>query len=137
MEESVLSEVWSTVHERVGEDLRAVVRFYPRNYETKLREDVDSKYDNRERQRVIDHVILEELGTKNTEAAVKGGDLLSLVRVFEDAWILSCTSEEGKKSGIIVSIERNGSNATMEDVQWCIDYLNDGDLLDIRTDLAA
>lgn len=119
-----MARIWDDVTERVGDDLRVVTRYGPQEFETRMRDDVRAAYTDAEDRTVVDDTIINQLGLRGTEAAFRTGRLHGVVRVFDDAWILSWTDALPKKSGVIVSIQRN-AGATMDDVDWCVRYLDD------------
>lgn len=123
--ESVTEFVWERVADRVGEDLRAVNRYTPTDFEAKMRPDVRALYTREEHRRIVDDTIIEQLSTPETERAFKAGELLAIVRTFEEAWIVLWSDGTGRKSGVNVSIQRDGERATMSDVEWCIEFLED------------
>lgn len=123
-----MDRLWDAVEERVEEDLRVVTIFRGNEFETRMRADIRAKYTPAEDRDVVDDTVLTQLNLDRTEGAYKTGDLHAIVRVFDEAWILSWAEEFPTKSGVIVSIQRDGSIADMTDVEWCVDYLNDLDL---------
>ncbi|MEY7851999.1 hypothetical protein AB7C87_22670 [Natrarchaeobius sp. A-rgal3] len=118
--------VWDAVYDRIGDDLRAVIRYQPRDWESVMRDDVRERYAQRDTQAIVDQTIVGQLSYGRQESAFESGSLNALVQVFEDAWIVSCPDSTGRKSGVLISIERDGEAATMADVQWCIDLLEQG-----------
>ena len=125
MTESLVTRIWDDVTERVGDDLRVVTRYGPQEFETRMRDDVRAEYTDDENQRVVDDTIITQLGLRDTKAAFNRRRLHGVVRVFDDAWVLSWTDDIPKKSGVLVSIQRDGTTATMDDVDWCVRYLDD------------
>lgn len=125
MSGSLVDRVWADVGDRVGDDLRVVTRFDGSDFETRMREDIREQYTESEDRRVVDDTILKHLSLSDTESRFKTGEVHGLVRVFEEAWILSWGDETGAKAGLIVSMDRDGDEATMDDVDWCVDYLNE------------
>lgn len=125
MTSSLVEQIWEDVYARVGGDLRAVARYGPQDFETRKRDDVREQYTPEEDRVVIDDTIIKQLNLADTESAFKTGRLHGLVRTFDDAWILSWPDHLPGKSGVIVSIQRDGSTASMDDVDWCVRYLED------------
>ncbi|WP_435125626.1 hypothetical protein [Halobaculum sp. D14] len=125
MSGSLVDRIWDDVSARVGDDLRAVTRYDVDGYETRKRGDVEPQYSDREKREMIDDTIVTQLNLADTETAFKAGELHALVRVFDEAWVVSWTDRLPKKSGVMVSIQR-GSDATMADVEWVVDYLETG-----------
>ena len=123
--EALANDVWDELYERVQGDLRAVVRFTPTDYEGRLRSDVAETYDSDERERIIDETIIRQLGLTGEEGDMKVGELSAFVRQFDQAWVISWREPDDVKSGFFVSIQRDGDDATMADVEYCIQYLNE------------
>ena len=123
--DSLVETIWGDVSENIGDDLRAVTRYDGLNYEMKLRDDVRTEYTQDEDRTIVDEAILRQLNLDETEGAFKAGELESVIRVFEDAWILQWPDQLKTKSGILISIQRNGERASVVDVEWCIEYLNE------------
>ncbi|RQH01281.1 hypothetical protein [Natrarchaeobius oligotrophus] len=118
--------IWDTIYERVGEDLRAVIRYEPTNSESVMRDDVRSQYEPDGTRAIVDQTIVSQLNDRRQESAFDVGRLNAVVRVFEDAWIVSCPETVARKSGVLVSIDRNGDAASVTDLEWCIRYLEGG-----------
>ncbi|WP_335998991.1 hypothetical protein [Halorientalis halophila] len=123
--EALANDVWDELYERVQHDLRAVVRFTPTDYDGQLRSDVAETYDSDERERIIDETIIRQLGLTGEESDMKVGELSAFVRQFDRAWVISWREPDDVKSGFFVSIQRDGYDATMADVEYCIQYLNE------------
>jgi len=111
--------VWDDLFAVLGEDLRAVTRYDGMDYDTVMREGIREQYTVDEDRAIVDDTIVKQLGLGNTEGAFKTGRLEAVVRVFEDAWVVSIPDRIGAKSGFIVSVERGGA-ATMDDVDECV-----------------
>lgn len=124
MSPDLVDTVWDAVVGRVGDDLRVVTRYEAGDFETRMREDVRAAYTTSEDRVVVDETIIDQLSRPRTERAFRAGVLRAVVRVFDDAWILSWPSPTDPKAGVIVSIQRDGA-ATMGDVEWCLDYLDE------------
>lgn len=118
--------VWEALHERFGDDLRAVTRYEGTDFETKMREDVRARYTDRQDQRIVDETIVSQLGMGSSVAAFEAGDLQSLVRVFDEAWVLTWPDAWDQKSGFIVSVQRDGEGGALGDADACLDILRDG-----------
>lgn len=118
-------EVWEVLFEKLGDDLRGVIRFQGTEYEAELREDVRQKYSSAEDRRVVDNAIINQLATPKTEEAYKTGELDAFVNVFDEAWVIILPMTIPSKSGYIVSVQRDGGTATMDDVDWTIDRLTE------------
>lgn len=117
-----LDEVWNTVYEGVGEDLRVVTRYTASDFQTRMRDDVRKQYTSREDRAVVDDTIVKQLGLTDAESAFKAGKIQAFIRVFDDAYILSWPDGLPKKSGFIISVDRNGASATLADLEECIQY---------------
>ena len=124
MEDELVDRLWEAVAERVGDDLRGVVRYAPTEFEVRLRDDVRDRYGSEDRVAVVDDTIVNQLSLANAESAYKAGRVEGFVRVFEEAWVLAWPDGSPGKSGVLVSIERTGSTASMDDVEWCLRYLD-------------
>lgn len=123
--EAIVDRVWASIHERVGEDLRVVTRYESLDFETRMREDLREGYTHREDREIVDDTIVRQLGLSDTERRFHAGALEANVHVFEEAWVVAWPDDLPSKSGMIVSIQRGGDVATVEDVEWCLDYLNE------------
>lgn len=124
MVEAPARAVWEDLSDLVGEDLRVVTRYDGMDYDTVMREDVREQYAAHEDRAIIDDTVVKQIGLANTEGAFKTGRLEAVVRVFEDAWVASIPDRIGAKSGIIVSVDRDGA-ATMDDVDRCVRRVRD------------
>jgi hypothetical protein len=122
---SIVDRVWTDLHERLGEDLRVVTRYESREFETRMREDVRERYTDDEDRAIVDDIIVRQLGLSDTERRFEAGELEANVHVFEWAWVIAWPDHLPSKSGVIVSIQRDGDVATVEDVEAAIRYLND------------
>jgi hypothetical protein len=125
MERDLVDVVWDALHERVGDDLRTVVRYDASSSAVKFRPDVRERYDLDERQQILDDAIVQQLSFSDQGSVFKTGDLKSFVRVFDEAWVLTWREPSNVKAGFLVSIQRDGEIATMEDVEYCIQYLDE------------
>ncbi|MFB6142820.1 MAG: hypothetical protein ABEJ30_05695 [Halorientalis sp.] len=125
MSEGVVGSVWEVLAERVGDDLRSVARYEATDVTSRMRDDVESLYSVPERQELIDSVILNQMHLDVVDDAFKTGDLNALVQVFDDAWVIAHPDSLQGKSGVLVSIDRPGSETTMADIDWVCTYLAD------------
>ena len=121
----VVTKIWEDVSERVGDDLRVVTWYDAGTFETRMRDDVRAMYTADEDRTIVDDTIVTQLGFLDTENAYKSGTLGGIVRIFDDAWILSWIHDRSTKSGVVVSIQRNGETASMDDVEWVVRYLDE------------
>ena len=124
MERNLVDIVWDDLRERVGDDLRTVVQYDARSSAVKFRPDVREQYEQDERQQILDDAIVQQLSFSDQETVFKTGELRSFVRVFDEAWVLTWRDPSNVKAGFLISIQRDG-DATMEDVEYCIQYLDD------------
>ena len=122
-----MDTVWDDLHARIGDDLRTVVQYDASSSRVKFRSDVREQYGQDERQRIRDDAIVQQLSVSDQESVFQVGDLRSLVRVFEEAWVLTWHEPSNTKAGFLISIQRDGDTATMDDVEDCIQYL-DGEI---------
>ncbi|WP_424019055.1 hypothetical protein ACOZ4N_06175 [Halorientalis pallida] len=125
MDHDFVDVVWDHLHERIGEDLRSVVQYDAGSSAVTFRPDVREQYEQDERQQILDDAIVQQLSFSDQGSVFKTGDLKSFVRVFEDAWVLTWREPSNVKAGFLISIERDGETATMEDVEYCIQYLDE------------
>lgn len=125
MTEPLVETIWDAVSERVGDELRGVTRYNGLDFEMKLRADVRASYSNAEDRELVDEAVLSQLNLGGTEDAFKTGDLQSVIHIFEEAWVLQWPDNLTTKSGILISIQRDGTAASMADIEWCIDYLSE------------
>jgi hypothetical protein len=119
---TVVHDIWESMHDRVGEDLRVVTRYDGSDFQTLMREDVREQYAVDEDWEVVDQTIVRQLSLDDVEAAFDAGALQAQVWVFEQAWVLTWPDSLPGKSGVIVSIERGG-DATAADVDAAVEYL--------------
>ncbi|WP_372912221.1 hypothetical protein [Salinigranum sp.] len=124
MDDALVDHIWEAVSDRVGSDLRVVTCYEASTFETRMRPDVREAYSPSEDRVVVNDTIVNQLRLPETEDVFKAGPLRSLVRVFEDAWVLSWRDGGSTKSGVIVSVERDGETATMDDLDWLTRYLS-------------
>lgn len=124
MSNSLVERIWTDVSDRVGDDLRVVTRYKGPEFETRMRDDVRSQYTPDEDQTIVDDTIIQQLSLERAENSFKAGSLNGLVRLFDEAWVLSWPDSLQTKSGVIVSIQRH-STASLDDLDWCAQYLND------------
>ncbi|WP_394295413.1 hypothetical protein [Halogeometricum pallidum] len=124
VENSLVDTVWDDISDRVGDDLRVVTEYRATEHEARMREDMSELYDPGESQSIVDDTIVHQLSGRTTEGAFKAGQLRAFIRVFDDSWVLAWTKSLREKSGFIVSIDRDGETASMDDLEWCIDYLD-------------
>ncbi|MFB6220527.1 MAG: hypothetical protein ABEH90_03725 [Halolamina sp.] len=125
MSERLIDRIWDAFHERLGDDLRGVDLYSGERLESRLRDDVRQLYSPAEDREAADDTIVKQLGLARTESAFKVGELRSLIRVFDEAYVLSWTHELEEKSGVMVSVERPGETVTLADLEWCLEYLDD------------
>ena len=124
MNDTLVDEMWEDVSARVGDDLRVVMRYEATEFEARMRDDVCEMYSAEEDQTAVDDTIVTQLRLAETERAFKAGSLRAVVRVFDDAWGMSRPDSLAAKSGVFVSIQRDGGCASMADVEWCVEYLD-------------
>ncbi|MFB6165095.1 MAG: hypothetical protein ABEJ31_08040 [Haloarculaceae archaeon] len=119
---SLGQSVWDDLHERYGADLRVVIRYDPTQFDTYLREDVRDSYTDEELRTIVDDVIVEQLSLTRKERDLKTGRLHSVVRIYDDAWVVIWPDEIDAKSGFIVAVQRDG-DAGVGCVEAITDYL--------------
>lgn len=123
--ESIVERVWADLRERVGEDLRVVTRYESLEFETRMRTDVRERYTEREDRAIVDDTIVRQLGLSDTQRRFHAGELEANVHVFERAWVLAWPDHLPGKSGLIVSVQRDGDAATVADVERTLEYLDE------------
>lgn len=124
MDDELVTKVWDAVSDRVDDNLRVVTWYDAEAFETRMRPDIREQYTADEDRVVVDDTIVTQLSLPETENAFKTGRLQALVRVFDDAWVVSWTDSLPKKSGFLISVQRHGE-VTMDDIEWCLQYLDD------------
>lgn len=117
--------IWDDVSDRIGEDLRAVVRYEATDFEPVLREDVRTEYSGSELQAVVDRTIITQLSVDRDTDAFRAGEFSGFVRAFDDAWFLSVPDPVEPKSGVLVAVDRDGADLRNDDLEWCLDYLEE------------
>ena len=124
MSEVSIDQIWDDITERVGDDLRGITLYEGTDLETRLRKDVREQYTRTEDRELVDNMIIDQLRLEETETAFNTGQYHAFVRIFDEAWFLSWADSLESKSGVVVSIQRNGT-ASMDVLEWCLQYLND------------
>ncbi|MFB6205890.1 MAG: hypothetical protein ABEJ05_05105 [Haloglomus sp.] len=124
MSSTLVDDVWKRVQARVGDDLRVVTRYEATDFETRMRDDVRDQYTTTEDHAIVTDTILKQLGSIETESAFKAGELHALIRVFDDAYVLSWGDKRPRKSGFIISVDRT-DRKRIRDLDWCIEMLNE------------
>lgn len=123
MDDVFVDDVWGEMHERVGGDLRAVTQYRGTELETRMRDDVREQYTTDEDFELITETIVNQMGEQRVDAHFKTGRLEGLIRVFDSAWVVTCANPTNWKEGFLVSIQRGGSNASIQDAEECVRYL--------------
>lgn len=116
-----VEQAWTDLFERFGDSLRAVTRFGPGGFETRMREDVRENYTDYEDQRVVDEVILDQLLSERIEKEFKCGRLTGTVHILDEAWIVVQSAPDSRKAGYLATFDR-GTDVTMGDLEDCFDY---------------
>lgn len=124
MNNNLVEEVWDEIYDQAGQDLRAVVQFDATSSDSKFRDDVAEQYEMKEMQHIINDTIVQQLNVCDQEEDFHAGDLESFVRVFESSWVLTWRKPGDVKAGFLISIQRDGYTATMNDIEYCIQHLN-------------
>lgn len=115
--------IWEPLHDRFGEDLRGVTRYEGTDYDAVMREDVRAMYADDDDQALVDETVVAQLGEDRIERILNVGPLVALVRVFDDAWLLSWPDPMGPKSGVIVFVDRESEVARNDGVEEVIEAL--------------
>ena len=124
MGEIDIASLRESVSDRVGDDVRAVVRYDAGDVESWLRQDVHQQYSERERKAVVDRTIVSQLGYQRLEDVFDTGALSAIIQRFDDSWIITYPDPCNQKAGLLLSIDRNGTT-TMTDVEWCLEFLDE------------
>ena len=119
-----MDEMWESIATRVGNDLRVAMRYEATGFEARTRDDVRGTYSAEEDRAAVDDTIVAQLRLAETERTFETGSIRAVVRVFDDAWTISRPDALGAKSGLFVSIQRDGGAATMSDAARCIEYVD-------------
>lgn len=120
---TVVDSVWNELHDRLGSDLRAVTGYDGIEFETRKRDDVQKSYTRTEDAQLIDQTVIGQLSERQMVEKFKSGDLHATIRVFDQTWVLTWLPPGDWKAGVLVSIQRDGPQATFEDLQYCIEYM--------------
>lgn len=123
MPTTVVDAVWDEMYDRVGVDLRTVTGYDNIEFETRMREDVRAQYTDTDDVQIIDDTIVDQFSERRLEEKYNMGELHATVRYFDECWLVSWFYPGERKSGILVSIQRDGSEASFEDVEYCLEYL--------------
>lgn len=126
MAQGLVDRIWKDLRLRVGADLRAVTEYEAHAFDTRMRDDVRESYTPEDGRELIDRTIIDQFSERAVDEQFKAGDLQAVVQVFVESWVVVRLHRHDVKRGTLVSIDRNGPNATMEDVDYCIEYLVDG-----------
>lgn len=89
MHNAVLDQVWETMAECAGEDLRDVTKYEGTDFETRMRENVSNQYTADEDRDLVTETIIDQLSELDIEAQFKTGNLEALIRVFEPTWVVT------------------------------------------------
>jgi hypothetical protein len=124
MSRELVDELWAALSDVVGPDLRVVTWHRGREFETHMRDDVREQYSTLDDQAIVDDIVGWQLRLPGSEDRHDSGALEAIVRVFDESWTITWPHSYADRTGIIVSVERGG-DASMADVEACIDYLSD------------
>jgi hypothetical protein len=116
-------ELWEKIFEQIGSDLRGGIEYNGVEYESVLREDLQKQYSDSEIQRIVNESIVLQLGVSDRPSGLKTGELNAFMRMYEQAWILSCPHPNKRKGGILVSIDQDRETATLPDIEQCMETL--------------
>jgi len=118
-------QLWEEIQEYLGSDLRAVVKYNGIEYDCSLREGLKEQYSESEIQRIVNETIVLQLGVSDRPSSLKTGELNALMRVYEEAWILSCPHQKKRKGGIMVWIDQDRKATTLPEVEQCMEFLEE------------
>jgi hypothetical protein len=118
-------EVWNALHDRFDADVRGVARYDGAEFETVLREDVRRQYSSVDRQEIVDGLLVGQISTSELASLFEIGSLAATVRVFESAYVISSTDALDRRSGILVSLDRDGTDRSGRALERTVQYLNE------------
>lgn len=125
MPDEAVDTIWNGVSERFGSDLRGIIRYESTRFETKMRGDIDDSYVKSDFQDIVDKTIVDQLMQKQRDESFRAGQLNGVIRVFDEAIILAWDDGLDSKSGVMISIDRNGNHSSIDDLEWAIRYLDE------------
>lgn len=100
--------IYDALSDRLGCDLRGVVRYDGRTVDSALRSDVRAEYTDAEIREFVDETIVRQLQRPRAEQVLKLGAIEAVVRVYEQAWVVRIPVGRSRKHGCLVSVERAG-----------------------------
>jgi hypothetical protein len=121
MDRDIVETVWNALHDRFGDDLRVVTRYDGLEYESIMRDDVRDLYPDEQERDYISNTIISQLHLEDADEAAESGPAEGFVRIFGHAWVLTCPDSLDRKSGFIVSLQRDG-DLSMDAVEECLTY---------------
>jgi hypothetical protein len=121
MDSDIVETVWNALHDRFGDDLRVVTRYDGLEYESIMRDDVRDLYPDEQERDYISNTIISQLHLEDADEAAESGPAEGFVRIFGHAWVLTCPDSLDRKSGFIVSLQRDG-DLSMDAVEGCLTY---------------
>lgn len=125
MERDSVQDVWDHLESEFGEDLRVVTRYDGMEFTTRMREDIRAQYSTGEDRAIIDSTIIAQLQLDDVRDIVKAGEAKATIRVFERAWLLIYPDPHSRKSGFLVSLQRDGADS-FRAVEQTLEYLTEG-----------
>lgn len=118
-------DVWNALHDRFGDDLRAVIRYDGEDMESLKRDDVRERSTPLDDREIVDGIIIRHLNFADNAPRFRAGSLDAIVRVFEDAHVISRPDSLARKSGFVVSIDRDCSVPVEQVVELLEEVLED------------
>jgi hypothetical protein len=95
------------------------------DYEAHMRDDVREQYTESDVQAFVDEAIVNQLGLEPKVDAVDLGPFHGVLRIFDDAWVFIWPDRLDEKSGVLVSLQRDGSSVRIEAIEEIDTYLSE------------
>lgn len=110
-------DVWNALHEQFDDDLRAVIRYDGEDMESIKRDDIREQSMPLDDREIVDGIIVRHLNVADDVSRFRVGSLDAIVRVFENAHVISRPDSVDEKAGFVVSIDRDCSVSVEEVVE--------------------
>lgn len=110
-------DVWNALHEQFDDDLRAVIRYDGEDMESIKRDDIREQSMPLDDREIVDGIIVRHLNVADDVSRFRVGSLDAVVRVFENAHVISRPDSVDEKAGFVVSIDRDCSVSVEEVVE--------------------
>jgi hypothetical protein len=106
--------VWKTLEGRVGDRLRAVIRYDGFEYESVTRADVRERYTDDDALHLVNDIVVNQLTLADSEDLFDAGRYRAFIRVFDDAWIVTLPDDPPAKTGYVVSFDREEGASSVD-----------------------